>query len=331
MARFKVFVTRLLPGSGLERLKEVADVEVNSENRIVTRDELMNGVKGKDGLISLLTDTIDAHVMDASPKLKVVSNYAVGFDNIDLKAATERGIYVTNTAEVLTEAVADLTMALILGIARRIVEADKFLRRGEWKGWAPTLLLGSNVYNKTLGILGLGRIGAAVARRAKGFNMQLIYYDAVRNEKLERELGITFVSFENLLKQSDYISIHVPLLASTHHMMGEKEFKLMKPTAYLVNTSRGPVVDEKALYKALKDGIIAGAGLDVFEKEPIEKDNPLISLDNAILLPHVASGTIETRIAMADLAVENLISVLQGRMPPSLVNKDVTKIRSLKS
>jgi len=331
MARFKVFVTRLLPGSGLERLKEVADVEVNSENRIVTRDELMNGVKGKDGLISLLTDTIDAHVMDASPKLKVVSNYAVGFDNIDLKAATERGIYVTNTAEVLTEAVADLTMALILGIARRIVEADKFLRRGEWKGWAPTLLLGSNVYNQTLGILGLGRIGAAVARRAKGFNMQLIYYDAVRNEKLERELGITFVSFENLLKQSDYISIHVPLLASTHHMMGEKEFKLMKPTAYLVNTSRGPVVDEKALYKALKDGIIAGAGLDVFEKEPIEKDNPLISLDNAILLPHVASGTIETRIAMADLAVENLISVLQGRMPPSLVNKDVTKIRSLKS
>ncbi|MDQ1280595.1 MAG: D-glycerate dehydrogenase [Thermoproteota archaeon] len=272
---------------------------------------------------------MDSEVMERSKKLRVISNYAVGFDNIDLNAATERGIYVTNTPEVLTESVADLALALMLDVARRLNEADRFLRQGKWEGWAPMLLLGNDVYNKTLGIVGLGRIGMAVARRAKGFNMRLLYTDMVRNEKLENELGITYVSLEELLKQSDFISIHVPLLPSTRHMFGEKEFKLMKPTAYLINTSRGPIVDEIALVEALRKRIIGGAGLDVFEKEPVDPDNPLLKLENTVLLPHVASGTIETRTAMANLAVENLISVLQGKMPPSLVNKEVTKVKPL--
>jgi len=329
MAKFKVFVTRQLPGQGLEKLKTIADVEINPEDRVLTREELIRGVSGKDSVISLLTDKIDAQVMNSSKRLKVISNCAVGFDNIDLKAATERGIYVTNTPEVLTETVADLTWALILGVARRLVEADQFLRSGRWRGWAPMLLLGNDVYNKTLGIVGLGRIGVAVAQRAKGFNMRILYYDTIRYEKVERELGLTYVSFENLLKEADYITIHVPLLPSTHHMIGERELKLMKPTAYLINTSRGPIVDENALFNALKNRTIAGAGLDVFEKEPIDKDNPLIGLENSILLPHVASGTIETRTAMANLAIENLMSVLQGKMPPSLVNRDVIKVRPL--
>lgn len=330
MAKFKVFVTRQLPGKGLERLKAIADVEVNLEDRVLTRDELLKGVRGKDGVISLLNDRMDGEVMDTSKKLQVISNFAVGFDNVDLKAATDRGIYVTNTPEVLTESVADLALALMLGVARRMTEADQFLRQGKWEGWAPMLLLGNDVYNKALGIVGLGRIGAGVAKRAKGFNMRLIYFDAVRNEKLEKELGVTYTSFETLLKQSDFVSIHVPLLPSTRHMFGEKEFKLMKPTAYIINTSRGPVVDEKALAEALKKKIIAGAGLDVFEKEPIDPDNPLLKLENTVLLPHVASGTVETRTAMADLAVENLMSVLQGKMPPSLVNKEVVKVKPLK-
>lgn len=330
MAKFKIFVTRQLPGQGLEKLKTIADDEVNPEDRVLTREELIKGVRGKDGVISLLTDEMDAEIMDSSKRLKVISNCAVGFDNIDLKAATERGIYITNTPEVLTESVADLTLALILAVARRLVEADQFLRSGKWEGWAPMLLLGNDVYNKTLGIVGLGRIGVAVARRAKGFNMRILYYDTIRYEKLEKEFGLSYVSFENLLKESDYVTIHVPLLPSTYHMIGEREFKLMKPTAYLINTSRGPIVDEKALFNALKKRAIAGAGLDVFEKEPIDKDNPLISLDNAILLPHVASGTIETRTTMANLAIENLISVLQEKMPPCLVNKEVIKVRPLK-
>ncbi len=328
MAEFKVFVTRRLPGPGLEKLEEIADVEVNPEDRVLSNEELIEGVTGKDGVISLLNDKIDAQVMDSSERLKVISNYAVGFDNIDLKATTERGIYVTNTPGVLTESVADLTWTLILGVARRIVEADQFIRNGEWRGWAPNLMLGNAVYGKTLGIVGLGRIGEAVARRAKGFNTRIMYYDVVRKENLEKELELIYVDLENLLKEADYVTLHVPLIPSTHHMIGEKELKLMKQTAYLINTSRGPVVDEKALYDCLKNSVISGAGLDVFEKEPIDRDNPLIGLNNTILLPHVGSGTFETRITMANLAVENLMVVLQGKTPPCLVNRDVTRVGS---
>lgn len=329
MPMFKVLVTRQLLGEGLEKLGKIADVEINTEDRVLTREELIERVRGKDGILSLLTDKIDAEVMDSARRLKVISNYAVGFDNIDSKAATERGIYVTNTPEVLTETVADLTWALILGVSRRLVEADRLLRSREWKGWAPKLMVGNDVYEKTLGIIGLGRIGTAVARRAKGFNMRLLYYDVIRNEELERELGLTYVSFDKLLIEADCITIHVPLSPSTYHMIGERELKLMKPTAYLINTSRGKVVDEKALFDALENRIIAGAGLDVFEEEPIDPKSPLINLNNTILLPHIASASIETRSAMADLAVENLIYVLQGKVPPNLVNRDVLKIKLL--
>jgi len=328
--RFKVLVTRQLLGDGLKRLEKIAEVKLNPEDRPMTRPELLKEIKDCDGVISLLTDRIDGEVMDTSGCLKVVSNHAVGFDNVDVDAATRRGIYVTNTPDVLTETTADAAWALILAVARRITEAERFLRDGKWKSWSPTLMVGTDVYGKTLGILGLGRIGGAVARRAKGFNMKVLYNDISRNERLEKELDIKFVDMDQLLKESDFISLHVPLMPSTRHLINEKAISKMKKSAILVNTSRGPVVDEQALYEALKEKKIAGAGLDVFEKEPVELGNPLLKLDNVVLLPHIASATIETRIAMADLAVENLIAVLQGRMPLSLVNREVLKIRPLK-
>ncbi|MFH0897036.1 MAG: D-glycerate dehydrogenase [Candidatus Bathyarchaeota archaeon] len=329
MPKFKVLVTRQLPGKGLEKLRKIAEIDINTEERVLTRDEFMERVKGKDGILSVLTDKIDAEIMDCERRLKVVSNCAVGFDNIDLKSATERGIYVTNTPEVLTETVADLTWALILGVSRRLVEADLLIRSGKWNGWSPTLMLGSDVYGKTLGIIGLGRIGRAVAIRARGFKMRLLYNSTKRNEELERELGLSYVSFEKLLKDADYITIHVPLAPSTYHMIGEKELGLMKPTAYLINTSRGKVVDEKALGDALRNRIVAGAGLDVFEEEPIDSKSLLINQSNTILLPHIGSGTLETRTAMVNISIENLLKVLQRKVPPNLVNKDVLIIRPL--
>ncbi|MEM2282589.1 MAG: glyoxylate reductase [Candidatus Hadarchaeales archaeon] len=326
----RVFVTRLLPGPALEVLREKCEVEVNEEDRVLTKREIIEGVRGKDGLLCLLTDRIDAEVMDAgAPTLKVISNYAVGFDNIDVPEATRRGIAVTNTPGVLTETTADLTWALLMAVARRIVEADKFVRRGDWKGWAPSLFLGRDVYGKTLGIVGLGRIGKAVARRAAGFEMKVLYFDVKRDEKAEKELGVRFVSLEELLRESDFVSIHVPLTKETWHLIGEKELRLMKPTAFLVNVARGPIVDEAALIRALREHWIAGAALDVYEREPYVPPE-LIQLENTVLLPHLGSASVETRERMAMMAVENLLAVLESRIPPNLVNPEVAPVLGLK-
>ena len=331
MPKPKVYVTRIIPEPGLEILRKYVDIELHeSKEWPPSREELIEKVKDKDGLLCLLTDKIDAEVMDAAPNLKVISTYSVGFDHIDIDAATKRGIYVTHTPGVLTDAVAEFTVGLLLAITRRIVEADAVVKNGKWdKPWNPYFLTGPELKGKTLGIIGLGRIGRAVAKKVKGFEMKVIYYDVYRNEKAEKELGVEYVDLETLLKTSDFVSLHVPLLKETYHMIGEKELKLMKPTAYLINTARGAVVDTDALVKAWKEGWIAGAALDVFEQEPLPPDHPLTKLDNVILAPHIASATIEARQRMAELAANNLVAVLKGEMPPALVNKEVLKVRPL--
>lgn len=323
----KIYVTRLLPKPGMDLLAEVFDVEVNPHDRVVTREELLEGVKGKDALLSLLTDTIDAEVMDAEPKLKVIANYAVGFNNIDVAAATERGIPVTNTPGVLTDTTADLAFTLLVATARRIVEADKFMRAGKYQGWAPMLFLGQDIHHKTLGIVGFGRIGQAMAKRAMGFEMKILYTDAQRAPKeVEEKYGAEFTTLEDLLRRSDFVSLHVPLLESTRHLISDAQFDMMKKTAILINTARGPVVDEKALVRALKAGKIAGAGLDVFEREP-EFEPELAEMDNVIMVPHIASASVETRTKMATMAAENAIAVIKGEVPPNLVNPEVWEKR----
>lgn len=323
MSKPKVFVTQNIPQAGLDLLMKECEVFVNTEDRVLSKGEIIERLKGMDGMVCLLTDAIDGEIMDAEPNLKVISNYAVGFDNIDVDAATERGIPVTNTPGVLTETTADFAWALLMAIARRVVEADKFTREGKFKGWRPQLLLGSDVYGKTIGIVGMGRIGQAMARRARGFDMNILYYDEYRPDpEVEKELGLTYVPFDELLQKADYVSIHVPLMESTHHLIGERELKLMKKTAYLINSARGPIVDEKALVKALQEKEIAGAGLDVFEDEP-ELAPGLAELDNVVLAPHIASATIETRSKMATMAAEGCLSVLKGEKPVNLVNEEV--------
>lgn len=327
MSKPKVFVTQNIPQAGLDLLMKECEVFVNTEDRVLSKGEIMERLKGMDGMLCLLTDEIDGEIMDAEPNLKVISNYAVGFNNINVDEATKRGIPVTNTPGVLTETTADFAWTLLMGIARRLVEADKFTRAGKFKGWRPRLLLGSDIYGKTIGIVGMGRIGQAMARRAKGFNMNILYYDEYRPDaKLEKELGITYAPFDELLQKSDYVSIHVPLMESTHHFIGERELKLMKKSAYLINSARGPIVDEKALVKALKEKEIAGAGLDVFEDEP-ELAPGLAELDNVVIAPHIASATVETRSKMATMAAEGCLSVLKGEKPVNLVNEDVWEKR----
>lgn len=326
MKRWKVFVTRKIPRAGLDLLEKECELEVNPYDRPLTKDEIIEGIKGKNALLCMLTDKIDKEVIEAGHDLKVISNYAVGYNNVDVKYATERGIPVTNTPGVLTETTADLTFALLMAVARRIVEADKFVRTGKWNGWAPAQYLGTDVYGKTLGIIGLGRIGTAVAKRAKGFDMNILYYDERRNVSLENELGIKFATLDEILKKADYITIHVPLLPQTHHMIGERELNQMKQTAKIINTSRGPVIDEKALIKALQKKQIAGAALDVYENEPdIPKE--LIELDNVVIVPHIGSASVETRAKMAVMAAENLLAGLKGKMPANCVNPDVFRVR----
>lgn len=313
----KVFITRQIPEEGPALLRQGGyEVIVAGQDGVISRNALLDGVRGVDALLPLLTDKIDGEVMDASSKqLKIIANYAVGFDNIDLKAAAERGIVVTNTPEVLSETVAEHTFALMLAIAHRVSEADRFTRAGKYRGWEPMLLLGRDLAKKTLGIAGLGRIGSLVAKHAvRGFDMNVIYFDVKPNADFEKEYGAKFVSMDELTKQADFISIHVPLLPTTKHLFNADRFKMMKNTAYLVNTSRGPVVDEAALVEALRNGTIAGAALDVFEAEP-QLAPGLKELDNVILTPHIASGTIETRSKMAELAAENIIAVLSGKEP----------------
>jgi glyoxylate reductase len=323
----KAFVTRRIPEPGLAILREVAEVKVWEEELPPPREVLLKEVADCDALVPLLTDRVDDELLDRAPRLKVVANYAVGYDNIDVPACTARGVLVTNTPGVLTETTADLAFALILAAARRLVEADKFLRAGKWKTWGPTLLLGQDVYGATLGLVGLGRIGAAVARRARGFNMKILYYSRHRQEALEKELGVEYVSFDELLRRSDFISIHVPLTAETRHLFNAEAFAKMKPTAVLVNTARGPIVDEAALYAALKTGRIAAAGLDVMDPEPPSPDNPLLTLNNVILLPHIGSASIATRTRMATMAAENAAAALRGELPPNLVNPEAWEKR----
>lgn len=320
----KIFVTRPIPEAGLNILRDKGhEVVVNeaARERAATQEEMIACIKGVDALLSVLTDKVTAEIMDAGfPTLKIIANYAVGFDNIDVEAAKQRGIMVTNTPYVLTDTVAEHTFALMLAIAHRIAEADRFSRAGKYHAWGPELLLGSDVSGKTLGILGLGRIGSRVAYHAvKGFGMKVLYYDPKQNQDFEKEYGAVYIaSVDELLPQCDFVSIHVPLLDSTHHLINDERFKKMKQSAYLINTSRGPIIDEVALVAALKNGIIRGAAIDVFENEP-QITPELKELDNIILTPHIASATRETRNKMSELAATNIIEALGGRMPPNLI------------
>lgn len=328
MPRPRVYVARRLPEAALERLRQQAEIAVWPTDEVPPpRDVLLREAAPSDGLVSLLTDRVDGALLDAAPKLRVVSNYAVGYDNIDVEAATARGVVVTNTPGVLTETVADFTMTLLLATARRLVEADRFTRAGRWKSWEPMLLLGQDVHGATLGLVGLGRIGAAVARRARGFGMRLLYHDVVRREDLEAELGLEFAAFDEVLRRADFVSVHTPLTPQTRHLIGAAQLRLMKKTAILVNTARGPIVDPDALHQALVSGEIWGAGLDVFEVEPVPADHPLLALDNIIVAPHVASASVETRTKMAQMAVENLLVALAGGRPPHFVNPEVWERR----
>jgi glyoxylate reductase len=336
----KIFVTRPIPETGIKMLRDKGyEVVINeaAKDRAATLDELKEGARGVDAILSILTDKITAEVMDTGlPTLKVVANYAAGFDNIDVGAAKQKNIMVTNTPGVLTETVAEHTFALMMAIAHRIAEADRFARAGKFTAWGPELFLGTDICHKILGIIGLGRIGSRCALHAtKGFGMKVLYYDPQPNPDLEKEFGAIFVAdIDQLLPQCDFVSIHVPLLYpvksseagakqfdgvnSTYHLINEERLKKMKPSAYLINTSRGPVVDEKALAQALKNGVIKGAALDVFEFEP-DITPELKELDNVVLTPHIASATIGTRSKMAELAANNIIEALEGRTPPNLV------------
>lgn len=319
----KIFITRKIPESGIELLKSKGHaVEVSAKEGVLTRDELIAALHAGnyDGVISLLTDKIDAEVMAAAPTVKIFANYAVGFDNLDRAAAKEKGVLLSNTPGVLTEAVAEHAVALLISAARRIVESDSFTREGKYAGWDPLLLMGPELKGKILGIVGLGRIGSRVAEIAsRGFGMSIIYYDVKRNEQFEKDLGASFrAQAEDVLKEADCISIHVPLLPDTKHLVNADRLKLMKKTAVLVNTSRGPIVDEAALVDALKSKTIAAAGLDVFENEPALAPG-LAELSNVVLTPHIASATIEAREAMSKLAAENILAALEGKPLPAQV------------
>lgn len=323
----RIFVARRVPDAGLNVLYEAFGreaVDVFPHDRIIGREELLEGVKGADALLPILTDQIDGDVMDAAgPPLKIIANFAVGYNNIDVAAATRRRIPVTNTPGVLTETTADLTWALILAVARRISEGERMVRARAWPGWGPMQLLGSDVHGKTLGIFGMGRIGQAVAKRALGFDMQVLYTNRRRlDAAIERQLRARYVQKSELLAESDYVSIHCPLMPETTHAFGASEFAAMKKTAYLINTSRGPVVDEGALVNALRRGEIAGAALDVYEHEPVLHEG-LYTCENALIVPHLGSATLETRGKMARIAAENIVARLRGERPPNCVNPEV--------
>jgi glyoxylate reductase len=298
-------------------------VTLNPEDRSMTPEEIMAALPGKMGLLAMGGDPLTAKVLEAGKDLKIVANNAVGFNNIDLDAATRLKIAATNTPDVLTDTTADLTFALILGVARRIAEADRFVRAGKWTGWTPSLMIGRDVHDKTLGIIGLGRIGSAVARRGQGFNMKIVYCDIRRlDPAIEQQHQLQFMPLRDLLLVSDFVTLHVPLTPETKHLIGAEELGLMKKTAYLINASRGPVVDEKALVEALRSGKIAGAGLDVFEAEP--KVTPeLLQMENTVLVPHIGSATDETREAMARRAVNNILAVIRGEIPPNILNPEI--------
>lgn len=320
-----VLITGHLPDDVVAPLVKRCDVTMHPLDQPMDRNAILSSVADKQGLLCMITDTIDEELIDRAPDLKMVANFGVGFNNIDVAAATERAIMVSNTPGVLTDATADMAMALILAVGRRVVEGDQYTRQGKFKFWAPFHFLGHEITGKTLGIVGMGRIGAAVARRAAGFNMPLIYHNRQRLPKeKEQSLGARYADMETLLQESDFVSVHVPLNTDTHHLIGSREFSAMKPSGYLINTSRGPVVDEAALLNALMNNEIGGAGLDVYEHEPALTPG-LEKLDNVVLLPHMGSATQETRRRMGAMAVENLMAGLQGRMPPHCLNPGIVK------
>ena len=323
MSKSKVFVTRVISDKGLDLVKDFCELDLWQEGLPPSRAELMKRVRGVEGILSLLTDKIDGEVMDAAgAQLKVISNHAVGFDNIDVQAATVRKIPVGNTPDVLTDATADFAFALMMAAGRRIVEGDRYVREGKWKTWGPMLLLGTEMKGATLGLVGFGRIGKAVARRALGFDMRVIYYDPSES-KSDPNVKATSVDFETLLEESDFISLHIPLTPDTYHLIDSEALSKMKPTAVLVNTARGPVVDLEALYEALKFKRIFGAGLDVTEPEPLPLDHPVLTLDNIVIVPHIASASKVTRDKMAWMAAQNLIAGLKGEHLPNCVNPEV--------
>lgn len=320
-----VYVTRVIPKPGIDRLRARGyRVDVNEPDTPLTGEQLREKAAEYDALVTLLTDGIDGRVLEAGKgHLKIVANVAVGYDNIDVPAASAAGILVTNTPGVLTETTADFAWSLLMAVGRRVVEGDAFFRAGKYKGWGILMLLGEDIYGKTLGIVGFGRIGQAVAQRATGFSMDILYYDPViEAEEAARRVGARRVDLDTLLAQSDFVTVHTPLTSETRHLIGMPQFQKMKPTAYLINTSRGPVVDEEALVQALRDNVIRGAALDVYENEP-EPHPGLTSLENAVLTPHIASASRETREKMATMAADNVIAVFEGQAPPTPVNPDV--------
>ena len=329
----KVYVTRRILEPALSILLTECQVTLNNKTQPPSRKEILKNVVGKAGILCMLTDHIDAHVMDkAGYNLKVISSYSTGFEHIDVKEATERGIYVTYTGDILAEATADLTFALILACARNIVSAHEYVKNKKWKSaWSPDLMLGYNIHGTTLGIIGMGRIGSAVARRARGFDMKVIYHNRKRNQQLESELNATYVELDKLLTQSDFVSIHTTLNSASHQLIDSTKLRLMKKTAFLINTARGQVVKEVDLVRTLKHNQIAGAGLDVFETEPLLGSNPLLKMKNVVLLPHLGSATYQTRSKMAEVAARNLLDVLAEKEPSSkfLVNPEVKNVRPL--
>jgi len=318
-----VFVSRIIPDEGLELVLEACDADVWQDELPAPHDVLLDKIKNKVGLLSLLTDRIDAELMDLNPQLRVVSNYAVGFDNIDIPAATARGLPVGNTPGVLTDTTADFAFTLMVAAARRVVEGADYVRAGRWKTWGPKLLTGVDIHGATLGLVGFGRIGQAMARRARGFDMRVLYYDQYRREDLEASMGVTYVDMDTLLRESDFVSIHTDLNASTRHLFNASAFAKMKPSAILINSARGPIVEPQALYDALASGKIRAAALDVTEPEPINMDSPLLSLPNCLIVPHIASATIATRGKMAEMAAKNLIAGVNGERLPTPVNPEV--------
>lgn len=321
----RVFVARVIPDDGLRPVLEACDARVWEDELPPPREELLRAIEGCEGVLTLLTDMVDDEFLDrAGPQLKVVSNYAVGFDNVDVAACTRRGVAVGNTPGVLTDTTADLAWTLLMAAARRVPEGDRYVRGGRWKTWGPMLLLGPDVHGATIGIVGFGRIGQAVARRATGFGMTILYHDVNRlPPEIEEPLGATYVPLEELLGQADFVSLHVNLTAETRHLMNAERLAWMKPSAVLVNTSRGPVVDPTALYEALRDGVIFAAGLDVTDPEPIPTDDPLLTLDNCLVVPHIASASRATRGRMAAMAAANLLAGVRGERLPTPVNPEV--------
>lgn len=323
-----IYITRKLPDVCIAELKETFNVKMwESEEIAVPQDVLFSEVEKADALLTVVSDPVTDELLSVGRNLKVVANMAVGYDNIDVEAATKRGIYVCNTPDVLTETTADLTFALLLATARRVVEAAEFTKEGKWQSWSPFLLAGHDVHHKTIGICGMGKIGEAVARRAKGFGMEILYHNRSRKPEAEKEIGVKYCSFDNLIDQSDFVVAMAPLTNETRHMFNAEVFKKMKSTAIFINTSRGAVADEGALYEALEQKEIAGAGLDVFEVEPITADYPLLKLQNVTALPHIGSSSIDTRMGMIHICVENIQRILSGERPKTLVNTSLLETK----